>query len=1213
MHFFASNRSSRLGLVCGDHTHRALLTKTLLAMKLTIVLLISFLVQVQAGSVAQPVTVNLKKVPLKNVFKIVEQQTGTTFFFNDEHIRNAGPVTIEAHEMPLQDFLQAILKPSHLNFEIKQGSVVVMRGSAASKKDENPNYIPAFVRISGVVTDQNKTPLVGATIRVRGRQAMVVSDDRGRFQIDAEKGETIIISFVGYSEKQVRIGDEQNITIVLEPSEQLLDLAEVVSTGYQSIARERSAGSVAKVDMSTVASRSSSTNILQRLDGLVPGLVINNSPDGEPLLIRGLTSIYSNRAPLIVVDGVELPSNNTSNSARNDIMNDLNPIANINPQDIADITVLRDASAASIWGAKAANGVIVITTKRGRNGQKLRVEYDGYYNFQGKPDRDYIPKMNSREFINTVKEVFPEFAPNYTWNTVKSLSPVAPHLQILYDQHRGVISAQQAEAALDSLSRLDNRDQISDLFYRNAATTNHTISLSGGGNVYSFYGSASYTGVQSSTPGQRNNTYKLNLRQDFKFNKRLQMSLVTDLTNSATSSGNLGIDVSAPGVSFVPYQMFMNENGNAIPVHIMGNYADSLRLDYAARSRINLDYVPLDEFNRAYSKTSNLSGRVVANAKVNIVKGLRFEGTYGYQTFARNSRIVRDQESYFVRNQLVGFTQAANVNVAPRYWLPRDGGMLTVDNANQRSWTVRNQLVFDKSFDVHQLTVMAGQEATSTTPYTSSATYYGWDDQLQVSRPVNIDTLMKGINGTVPGGTRTLRSNNVGGGEGAIARTTSYYSTLGYMFQRKYALNASWRIDESNLFGLAKSAQNRPVYSIGGKWMMNREDFMSAFSGLDRLDLRLTYGIAGNAPRPAQAASFDILEATSNVNYVSGVGLQIRTPGNDKLTWEGTTTYNAGIDFAVLKGRLGGSVDGYIKKTSDLIGSLMTAPLTGYATVIGNFGDLENKGFELSINSLNVSKKDFNWSSVFNISYNKNKITKLATESTITTGTGIINANFLEGKPAYAVHQFEYGGLNANGDPQIIQADGNLLSTANGSKPEDAHLVGTSQPLWSGGFFNNFRYRGFQLNVNISFNLGHVMFRDFNGVWGEPLFQNSIHPEFANRWKQPGDEKTTNIPRYAGSSTISSNRNISYYTYSNLNSFNASYAKIREITLQYSLAQHLVRKVGAEGLTFRAQVSNLMLWKKNKYGIDPEFQTPSGSRTIRTGQGMITFGAHLTL
>ncbi|WP_164735471.1 SusC/RagA family TonB-linked outer membrane protein [Pseudoflavitalea rhizosphaerae] len=1187
-------------------------------MKLTMMLLTVTLFSYASDGLSQSITANTRNSTVQEVISLVEKQTKLVFIYKKEILKDAPKISLVANNMPVEQFLAQAFRDQAFTWSIESQTVVLIKKTNKDPAMNLPGIsIEPPIIVRGQVVDESGKPVL-ATITVKGTKKAVSTNENGEFEIaGVSEQATLVISGANIITFEIKVNGRTNIATVTAQLKIALMEDVVVNTGYQMIARERSAGSAARVDMATVASRSSSTNILQRLDGLVPGLVVNNTPGGEPLLIRGLTSLNSTRSPLIVVDGVELPANNTNDESLRNIFNSSNPIANINPQDIAEISVLRDASAASIWGAKAANGVIVITTKKGRAGQKLRVEYDGFYNFQGKPDRSYIPTMNSQQFIATAKELFPQYVPYNTWNTVKSLSPVAPHLQIQYNRYRGLISQEQAERSLDSLAALDNRGEIEDLFYRNAATTNHTLSLSGGGQAYSFYGSLSYTGMQSSTPGEKNNSYKVNLRQDFNFSRRLQFSLITDLTNTVTSATNLGNGISDPGVSFVPYQHFRDANGNPLPVNILGNYSDSLRMDYAARSRINLDYVPLKEFNSARSKGSNLSGRVVGSAKLVLLKGLRFEGTYGYQTFSSNNRTVWDEQSYTVRNQLLGFTQAPTMNSTPRYWLPMDGGMLTVYNASQKNWTVRNQFIFDQNWQEHQLTVMAGQEATSTTPLTSTATYYGWDDQLQISRPVNIDTLMKGISGTIPGGVRTLRDNNVGGGEGAIARTTSYYSTLAYMFQRKYALNASWRIDQSNLFGLAKSAQNRPVYSVGGKWMLHREEFMKQFNWLDRLDLRFTYGITGNAPRPAQAASFDILEGVANVNYVTGAGLSVRTPGNDKLTWEGTTVYNAGLDFAVMGGRLYGAIDAYVKKTTDLIGSLLTAPLTGYATVTGNYGDLENKGIEISLNSINVKSRDFFWNTSVNIAYNKNKITRMATASAITTGTGMIlemfERPFFEGKPAYASFAYNYGGLNGSGDPQIIQADGKLLSDKNGSKAEDVMLMGTSQPVWTGGLFNTFEYKGFQLGINISFNLGHVLFRDVNTYWMEPLYSNAMHPEFANRWRVPGDENKTNIPRYAYNSSIAEARNTTYYQYANINSFDASYAKIREITLAYSLPDNLVRLIHAEGLTFRAQVSNLMLWKANGLGIDPEFQTAAGGRMMRNGQGSFTIGAHLTL
>lgn len=1174
-----------------------LLTKTVLVMKLTMMLLSLALFASASDGMSQSITLNTKNSTVEEVISIVEKQAKLVFVYKKDLLTNAPKVSITASNMPVAQFLELAFKNQAFTFSIENQTVVLIRNKKADDGLKDLLINVPRVSVRGRVIDENGKPVI-ATVTVKGSNKAVSTNDNGEFELTDVDGQAILeISGANIITFEVKVNGRTNIATVTAKLKIAVMEDVVINTGYQTISRERSAGAAAKVDMSVVASRSSSTNILQRLDGLVPGLVLNNAPDAEGILLRGLTSINSTRSPLVIVDGVELQAG----------------VGNINPQDVADITILKDATAASIWGAKASNGVIVITTKKGRPGEKIRVQYDGFYNFQGRPDLDYIPRFNSQQFIQFNKEVFPQYAPSNTWPGVKLSAAVPPHMQIQYDRYRGVISQAQADRALDSLAGIDNRGEIRDIFYRNAATTNHTVSVSGGGKIHSFYGSASYTGIQSSTPGEKNNSFKVNLRQDFNFNRRLQLSLITDLTNTVTSTTNLGNPdgINAPGTGFVPYQHFRDENGNPLPVHYMGGFSDSLRMNYQARSRVNLGYVPLDEINNGYSKGNALAGRIVAGAKLNLFKGLRFEGTYGYYASSAENRSVLYQQSYTVRNELATFTQAPTVNSIPRYWLPENGGRLTLRNESQKNWTVRNQLVFDQSWNDHQLTVLAGQEATSASPIATTVIYRGWDDQLQIARPVNYDTLAKGITGTVTGGNANLPYDAVGG-EGIVSRTTSYYSNLSYSYLTKYAFNASWRIDRSNLFGFDKSAQNRPVWSVGGKWMMGNEDFMNGLSWLNRLDMRLTYGITGNAPQPGQAASFDILIADAQANYVTGAGIIINTPANRRLTWEGTTVYNAGLDFTMFNGRLGGAIDLYLKKTKDLIGDLNTAPLTGYPSVTGNFGDLENKGVELSLNSINVKSKDILWTTSFNLAYNKNKITRLAVVMPVTTGAAMIDRRFMVDYPAFTMFAYDYAGLNEYGDPQIRQADGKVTADATVSKAEDVKYMGTSQPLWTGGLMNSVHYKGFQLGINISYSMGHHFFRDGNSYWESVIYSNSMHPEFANRWKVAGDENKTDIPRFAGTNAIAGNRNTSYYTYANTRVFDASFAKIREITLSYSLPENMIRRIAAQDVTFRVQVSNLMLWKANDLGIDPEFHYYGGSRSVRTGQGTITIGANIS-
>ncbi|WP_210354897.1 SusC/RagA family TonB-linked outer membrane protein [Sphingobacterium tabacisoli] len=1177
-------------------------------MRLTTIILIATLMQVSASTFGQQITLSKRNVSIESALKEIRKQSGYDFYFDGKSLPKDRVIDVALANASIDAAMKSVLKGLPFTYIIEGNIISIRKNEQVSPS----NVLEASIEnidVRGRVVDEGGNPLVGATIRVKGGVSDVITDENGRFTLhNVAQNATIQVSYVGYYRQEIKAA--QNLgDIHLEMLRSDVEEVEVsYSTGYQNLSRERSAGSFAKPNIDIMKNRSSSVNVLQRLDGLVPGLTVNNAPSGEnnPLLIRGLTSINSTRGPLIVVDGVELQGVS---------------LESLNMQDIADITVLKDASSSSIWGAKAANGVIVITTKKGAPGQKLRIDYDGYHNIQGRPDLDYLQRMNSGQFIATARELFPQYVDYYPWSSVETLSAVPPHLQIQYAVPRGLLTQQRADQMLDSLAGIDNRNQITDMMYRNAMTTNHTISVASGGPVHSFYGSVNYIGLQSDTPGEKDNRFKVNLRQDFNINRHLQLFLVTDLGTTRTAANNI-VNLTSSGdtgytpitTSIVPYQLLQDASGNPLTVNYMGGYSDAYRLDYQARSRVNLDFVPLEEMDRGRTNGTGLSARIVGGGKINLYKGLRFEGTYGYNVASSNNRVVLDQESYMVRNELMTFTKAANVNTIPVYYLPSTGGRLTENNALTKNWTVRNQLIYDTAWeDKHQLTVLAGQEATSTTPLATRVIYRGWDDQLQVSRPVDYETLGKGITGTVRGGTATLDENYVSGGEGIISRTTSYYSNLNYSYIRKYTLNASWRIDESNLFGFDKSAQNRPVYSIGAKWALGREAFLNKPNWLDHLDLRFTYGVTGNAPAPGTASSFDILKAESDVNYVSGTGVIMSSPANRKLTWEGTTVYNGGIDFGVFGGRLSGSIDGYIKNTQDLIGVLSTSPLTGFSGVTGNFGNLENKGIDISLNSMNLIRKDFFWNTGFTLGYNQNKITKLARTTPIATGAGMIDQDYVVGYAAFTLFGYNYAGLNAIGDPQITLADGTVTSAIDGNTPDDVLYMGTSQPIWSGGLSNNFQYKNFQLGINMSYNAGHKMFRDGNSFWGEPLYTNSIHPEFANRWKQAGDESRTNIPRYVGNSDDNYSRNTSYYSYANSNIFNASFLKLRDVTFSYSLNDELAKRLRAQAVSFRVQVSNIMLWKANSLGIDPEFHSARGGRVIRTGQGQVTFGAHITL
>ena len=1195
-----------------------LLIKTLLMMKMLAILLLAAALQVSAKTNAQTVTYTAKSQSLQKVLREIEQQTGFAIFYSLEDLKDAKKVSVDLKAVDMKLALTKILEGQRLRYEFKGNTIVIsLDPSQPVTKEKQAEKSPP---VSGVVQGTDGALLAGATISIKGKDISTTTDEQGRFSLPVEADDVLIISFVGYESKEIRAGRSASLTITLGRKNANLDTAILVmNTGYQSISKERSTGSFAKPDMNIVRNRTGNPNILQRLEGLVPGLTINNAPSAKnnPLLVRGLTTIgasnnvgpaLTNRNPLYVVDGIPMDD-----------------VSTINPQDVADITLLRDATAASIWGSRAANGVIVITTKKGFISSKPKIQYDAYVNFQGKPDLNYIPTLNSQQYIRAAEDVFDDIT--YPWGTVSDWQNyrfgVPPHERIQYAQKAGMITQEQARKSLDSLGAINNKQQIKDLWYRPAMLMNHTLAVTGGQKNYTYYVSGAFTDIKSNRPGEKNNIYKLNGRQDLKIGERISLYLITDLSNTITSAKRT-IEIDN---RFIPYQLFRSADGKNLSMPYMQHLSDETLLDYQQRSRISLNYNPLDEFNYGTTKNNALLARNVIGATVKLLKGLRFEGSYSYVHGSDRGEVYYDLKSYPVRTEIVQFTTAPAPNSNPVYSLPVNGGTFTVNERFRKNWIIRNQLVYDRSWNAmeHAITALVGQESQEQLTTLNSSKVRGYNPLLQTYGPVDYATLgSEGLTDPVWANNsyNSILSNDAFSQQETRMRFTSYYANAAYTYLNKYTLNASARLDKSNLFGFSKSAQSQPVYAIGGKWRMGAEDFMNGIRWLRQLDLRLTYGITGNAPVPGTASSDDVIAVQPTPFFPGGTGAYISTASNPHLSWESTRNINLGIDFS-WNDFLSGSIDLYSKKTSNLIGILPTNGFTGYSYIIGNVGTLENKGIELSLLSTNIRRRNFSWTTMLNISCNKNELTHFNTIAPVTTGSALIVQPYVQGYAAFAVFAYRYAGLDNLGDPQIILADGKTTKAPKATKPEDLRFMGTYQPVWSGGLSNSFSYKNWGLSVNTVFNLGHVMRRDVNQFYTGRLSQYlagdfttgniNVHPEFEQRWKDPNDESHTNIPAFVSNTSLSAaRRDISYYTNADINVVSASYFKMRDATLSYTLPSSLLQPGGIDAIILRAQVSNIMIWKANRFNIDPEFHdAPEALRSLISNQGTISFGLNV--
>jgi TonB-linked SusC/RagA family outer membrane protein len=865
----------------------------------------------------------------------------------------------------------------------------------------------------------------------------------------------------------------------------------------------------------------------------------------------------------------------------------------INPDDIADITVLKDAAAAAIWGARAANGVIVVTTKSGSKNDKIKISYSGFVNFMGEPDFGYGKVLTSQQYIQVAKETFnPTIFPYATLGT----SVITPSEQILYDQYAGKISAAQANKGLDSLASINNMSQIENLLYRNAVTTSHTLSLSGGTQNYSYYSSISNTDDIGNRPGQNEQDYRINLNQEMNINKRLSVSLYTSLNNTLRNS------LYEPTISnlFIPYQLFQDSQGNNLNMDWVQGLSPATRADYQARSRVNLDYNPLDEVNDGFTKSNNLAINVTGGVNLKLIKGLSYQGTYGYQKAPGVTTNYNDSKEYVLRNQLLAFTVAPSTTTAPVYYLPTTGGTYLVSNTDLHSWTLRNQLVYNTLFreGKDRFNIQLGQEANEQVNSSNQSTTLGYNLDLENYPPIDYKTLSNGIFGTVTSFRSTLNSSPFTSTE-AISRINSYFVLTSYTFNDKYSIDGSWRVDHSNLIGSDVSAQNKPVYSIGAKWNIGKENFLSSIKWFDNLAIRGTYGITGNSPYAGTATLRDIAYIESGQSPpIAGPGLGINSPGNAKLGWETTKTFNGGIDFAVLKSRISGNIDLYDKTTTNLLGKVNTDPLTGFSTAVGNLGKLSNKGIEMALRSINIQGESFGWTTSLTFSYNKNKLLSYQ-DVPIYQNNALskAGASYLVGYSMSSVFAYNYAGLDHNGNPQIKLANGTISSNPNIAQPADVIYVGTSVPVYNGGLTNTFRYKALSLTANMIYSLGDVMRRDENTVFSGRItgsagaFTSNLNSYFLNRWQKPGDEAHTDIPAYIpNENPFTSTRNLNYYEYGSTNVVSASYVKLRDITLSYQLPKFLLNKVKISSASFFVQATNFMVWKANKDDIDPEYQ-----------------------
>lgn len=1133
-----------------------------------------------ANGLSQEVSLaRYENASLIEVFEDIKVQTGYGILYKIHDINPDIRVNMNVRNSSVQEILDDVLEGTNLDYKVQNEVIVIFRSEKISyPKDTKQEQEKK--ELKGIVTDSDGNTLPGVSVVVKGTTTGVSTDIDGDYSIQFDNENAVLVfSFVGMLPQEIAYKGQPVINVILIAD--VARLGEVVATGYYSLPKERSAGASVFVSADEITMKTSES-VIERLEGMVPGFVVNSVGE-DKFLIRGATSINSSREPLFVVDGMPLSVETLERS--------------VNPNDILSVNVLKDAVSSSIWGARAGNGVVVITTKRGTTDSKVDISYNYSCQFQGKPDFDYLDNMNAKEYVDFYANNV--YDPNYNYgNQINNFTNINQVERILYEEQMGNYTSEEAYVLLNRLRGSDNQNQIEDYLYRTKVVNTHNINIKGGNENNQYYYSLSYRNVSPHQVSIDENRIILDMKNDFKLTDWAKFSLNTNLSLTKEKSG-----YTPNVVGMTPYELLVDEDGNRLSQkHLLYSQEtiDWTNNELADRDMQTYDFVMLDEIDKERNVSKRFNSRIQASLKLNLTDKLDFQSNFQWQRGNGKSERLKKSDSYYTLDLIASQTANTGGSVSR---IP-DGAILDKSWNLSEEWTLRNQLNYDNIFgNKHSINALLGTEIRKNTFENDNRIVYGYKEDTKVFTSLDEKMMISGVSG----GSLTNPNANPFFGESfnkfgsgyykSDNRHFSIYANLAYDYDSRYGVNASVRVDQANLF--ATEIKYKPIWSVGGFWNIHNEKSFNS-NVFNRLTVRLTHGITGNTPNVNVGGPYDIV-TSQYPGYNFGwtkPSARISSPKLKNLKWEKTNISNLGIDFSLLSGKLSGSVDMYHKSTTDLIGLSTIDPTSGFSSIQTNIGELRNSGIELALNSSIVRNDNFSWRVEFNCSYNKNKITNIYAESSIQDYVIANSPVFKQGYEAYSLFSYRWAGLSENGEPMVFDEKDNKTTQQISDIKAIVHS-GTAQPPISGSISNDFAYKNWRLSILAVFNIGHKIrndvFSSSERITGDlsaflaqsSSFGRSLHRELNNAWTNPGDELRTNVPRWVpkGHTRV----NPEYYSAADINIIDGSYVSINNITLSYKLPKSVLKKL--KGVTISTQVSNPFCFAFNKEGVDPRYVT----------------------
>lgn len=1147
------------------------------------------------GNEQKKISLDFKNTPLRKVFSDIEAKAGVVIMYENTAALRDEKININVKDQKVADILDALLKGKALKWNIRENIIRVESSVPSDKPDvlfRSPSLFlfieqpPLIIK----VLDTTGAAIAGVSVSVKGSKKAGTTNASGILNLDLSEGEVLVISYVGMETQNVRISQSiiNNATLQITLRRKVAELVEVavVNTGYQRIRPEQTTGAVSTIGTKEYESRIS-TNFLDGLVNRLPGLMINNNVQFTSTVpgvgqtsnnlfnIRGISTMSANQSPLIVVDGY--PTELTINM--------------IDPNEIKSVTILKDAAAATVYGVRASNGVIVIERKQAAQG-KAQFSFNATFGFRPKENYDrYRWADNASTIVTNYQKERTSITPT-SWELFQTGTPTtggtvsrSKVAYILAQAAAGMITPDQAAKAYADLSAYNNIDDYNRLFQRTALTQTYNMNVSGGTANALYYLTGNYTKNSLNSIKNDNNRMQLSGRSLLKLSQRLNLELITDYQETRSNSAPV------PGISGVaPYERFQDESGS--PTHI---YSSSISPYYndviVSRGLYDQLVYPLVDVNEINTKVRTVNNRFNANFRYDIAAGLNLSFGGIYETSSTDNSYLASEQSSLARRYVNTYV-TINPDGTLKFNIPK-GGYLNQQKYTTSSYTARAQLNYNKRIGKdHSVNGIIGGEVRNLINKGSVATYFGYNDGTLLLQPADLASISTGaIVGAFQLGSPLNNANqpftNLYNQAYTEDRFLSGYANVVYSYRNTYSFSGSMRIDQSNLFGTNPKYKYKPLWSFGAAWNLNREQFMQDVHWVKVLKLRASYGFNGNVAKmslPEVIAQVAINTYTSP----STIALSRFSYANSSLRWEQTKNINIGLDYSIFK-NITGSIEYYQKKSTDLLSNAQIDPTIGASPSLINAATIMNKGVEFSLNADWISTRKVNWNTGLIVARNTSNVLQVYRTGDYNPQT--LNVlGFVKDYPVGALFAYNYGGLDNTGFPTLYNNRGHVYTTTNPSSTTNpvaaamrrtdtsglARYMGSSVPTVNGGLSNRIDIGNFYFFCMINYYGGfkvrvpRINPADIRPVDGADKY-----------WRAAGDEKNTDVMALAGFGPGNAS---APYNYADKYVVNGDYITLGDLTVSYNFNKvKAIRNAGFSSFEVRLQASNVWTVGLNDY------------------------------